>query len=112
AANARDDVRIAAVVDTDLAAARRLADEVGAALAVETLAELPGSVEAAIVCSPTSLHAQHALQLIGSGVAVLVEKPLAANVADARRVVRLAEERGVVALSAQVLRYLPLTEVA
>lgn len=46
------------------------------------------------VCSPSGHHAEHALAALENGKHVVVEKPLATNVADAERVVSCAEERG------------------
>lgn len=66
------------------------------------------SADAAIICSPTALHARHAREAIGHGLHVLVEKPFAAEPADARDLVRLAQQAGRVILSAQVLRYMPM----
>lgn len=109
---ARDDVQITCVVDPDLAAASELAADAGASVVTATVDEVPEGVQGAIICSPTALHAEHATALVERGVAVLVEKPLASDLAAAEQLVRRAHERGVVVLSAQVLRYLPMTEVA
>jgi predicted dehydrogenase len=49
--------------------------------------------DAVLIASPTSLHAQHAIQALDAGLPVLVEKPLAASLADAVRVV--AQSRAV-----------------
>lgn len=46
-----------------------------------------------------------ALDAIAAGCSVLVEKPVALRAEDARRVARAAEERGVVAMPAHVLRF-------
>lgn len=108
---ARDDVRITAVIDPDRSAATRLAAEVGASVVGDVIDAVP-AVDGAIICSPTALHAEHATALVERGVGVLIEKPLAAGLADAERIAALAAERGVVALSAQVLRYLPMTDIA
>lgn len=112
AASMREDVRITAIVDPDLEAAGRLARKSGASVVAASIEAIPDSVTAAIICSPTALHAAHAEALIARDIAVLVEKPLAAEYAEAERIVELAEARNVVALSAQVLRYLPMTEIA
>jgi predicted dehydrogenase len=42
--------------------------------------------DAAIVATPTFLHAQHTIQALDAGLPVLVEKPLAGAIADAVRV--------------------------
>lgn len=66
-------------------------DSLGAMLA-------EGDVDAVYVATPTELHVDHVLQAIASGKHVLVEKPMAASLADARRMVEAAEAAGVVFL--------------
>lgn len=43
--------------------------------------------DAALIASPTALHAQHARQALDAGLPVLIEKPLAASLAEAVGVV-------------------------
>lgn len=50
-------------------------------------------IQAIAICSPSGLHAEHALRSLEAGRHVVVEKPLALTVADARRIVTLAEEK-------------------
>ena len=66
----------------------------------------PG-VEAAILASPTPLHAEQASQVMQSGKHVLVEIPMADNLADAEALVRLQQESGVVAMVNHVRRFNP-----
>jgi 2-hydroxy-4-carboxymuconate semialdehyde hemiacetal dehydrogenase len=66
----------------------------------------PG-VEAAILASPTPLHAEQASQAMHSGKHVLVEIPMADNLADAEALVRLQQETGVVAMVNHVRRFNP-----
>lgn len=47
------------------------------------------------VCTPVALHAQQAIAAIEAGRHVLVEKPLALNAGDARRILDAAESAGV-----------------
>jgi predicted dehydrogenase len=47
-----------------------------------------------VLATPNALHVPQALQCIAAGVAVLVEKPVAATVAEAERLVREAEKPG------------------
>jgi predicted dehydrogenase len=44
--------------------------------------------DAALIATPSALHAEHVIQALDAGLAVLVEKPLAATLADAVRVVQ------------------------
>jgi phthalate 4,5-cis-dihydrodiol dehydrogenase len=57
-----------------------------------------GGLDAVCIASPTELHSAQALQAIAAGLHVLTEKPMAITLDDARRMVRAAEERGVVLL--------------
>ncbi|MDQ3631708.1 MAG: Gfo/Idh/MocA family oxidoreductase, partial [Actinomycetota bacterium] len=78
--------------------ARELAVEVGAALGTADLDELldcPG-LEAVHVATPVTLHAEVAIAAAQRGLHVLCEKPLAADLAGARRIAAAIEEAGVV----------------
>lgn len=79
------------VVDSDPERAAQAAAEHNC-LTFATLGELTGSVDAAVVAVPTSLHAEVGCELLKSGIDVLVEKPIAANLASARRLVDTAAE--------------------
>lgn len=59
--------------------------------AVKSLLADP-AVDAVAICSPSGLHAEHTVAALEAGKHVLVEKPVATTVADARRVVRAAEQ--------------------
>ena len=84
---------LVAVVDinTDRAA------EVAAANGCAALAdprELTGKVDAAIVAVPTSAHAKVGCSLLEAGIDVLVEKPVAADLAAADQLILAAESHG------------------
>ncbi|MER5743087.1 Gfo/Idh/MocA family oxidoreductase [Streptomyces sp. NPDC002225] len=51
-------------------------------------------LDAAFVHAPTTAHPQIVARLLEAGVATYVDKPLAYEIADSRRLVALAEERG------------------
>ncbi|MFW6597602.1 Gfo/Idh/MocA family protein [Propionibacteriaceae bacterium Y2011] len=55
------------------------------------------SIQVVGICSPSGLHAEHAIAALEAGKHVLVEKPVATSVADARRLVEVAERAGTVA---------------
>ena len=63
------------------------------ALRLDALLALPG-IDLVIVCSPDELHADHAIAALRAGKHVLVDKPFAATLADARRVAAEAEGAG------------------
>ena len=79
------------VVDADPERAAKAAAEHNC-LTFATLGELKGNVDAAVVAVPTSLHAEVGCELLESGIDVLVEKPIAADLASARRLVDTAAE--------------------
>ncbi len=86
---------LAIICDRDEARARQLAEEHGCAWTT-SLDELAASdVQAVTIATPDHLHAAPTLQMLASGKHVLVEKPLATTVADARRMVEAAEAAGV-----------------
>jgi predicted dehydrogenase len=70
----------------------------------EALAEAAAAV--ALIASPPGEHAEQALACLGSGAAVLVEKPLALTTETAAAVARRAAEAGRPALVAQNFRFI------
>ena len=68
--------------------------------------EQPG-VEAAILTTPTPIHAQQAEQCMRAGKHVEVEIPMADSLADAKRLVRVQEETGLVAMVGHTRRFNP-----
>lgn len=91
-------LRLAAVADTNLAAAQALADRHGAQAmppeAALTLADIAG----AVVASPTATHVEYTLAAARAGWAVLCEKPLDLDLDSA-----VAAARDLAALDARVL---------
>lgn len=77
------------VVDPNLKRAQEHADTHQAA-AASSVDEIIGQVDAAIIAAPTSEHAAIGCRLLEAGIDVLVEKPIAATVADADRLVETA----------------------
>lgn len=67
---------------------------------------LPG-VEAAILASPTPLHAPQAIQCLEAGKHVQVEIPMADNLADAERLLAVQQRTGLVAMAGHTRRFNP-----
>jgi predicted dehydrogenase len=102
-------VRLAAVVDTDIEQARRIARQYSAAAFASIEQMLAGevSVQAASVAVPTILHCQAARTLMDAGIDVLIEKPVAATVSEADELIRVAEANRRVAQVGHVERFNP-----
>ena len=99
-------VRLVAVVDANPEAARQTADEYGGA-ALASAESLVGRVRAVTIATPTTTHLSVAEPLLRAGVACLVEKPLAQDVSDARRIVELGRAHGAVVQTGHIERFNP-----
>ena len=93
AADRAGDFRLARVFDRHMGRAAALAGEFGAH-ASEDLARFAAEVDAAVVAVPTRSHFDVSRRLLEGGVDLLVEKPLAMNVAEAEELVDLARRAG------------------
>jgi predicted dehydrogenase len=98
--------RLVAIADSDRARAERVAALYRAEPFVDHRA-LIGRVEAAIVAVPTSAHHAVAAELIEAGIHLLVEKPIAADVAAGADLVARAERRGTILQVGHIERYAP-----
>jgi predicted dehydrogenase len=81
---------LAAVVDTNAARGSEAATANGCA-SFTNVRELAGKVDAAVVAVPTSAHADIGCALMEAGIDVLVEKPIAADLPAADRLIQAAE---------------------
>ena len=99
-------VELAGVVDTRIDRAREIGAKYGAA-AFGDAREVLGRVDAVSIAVPTASHVDVALPFIEHGVAVLVEKPIAASVADADRLIAAAARRGVTLAAGHTERFNP-----
>lgn len=87
---------LVAVVDTDIDKARKLARKYKCT-AFANCSDILDKVEAVTIATPTSAHYELAKLFIENNIAVMIEKPLASDVSQAREIVELAKNRGVVA---------------
>ena len=87
-------IELVAVVDQDLAVAAAASERYGVPhfSSAEALLAAGVAIDAASVCVPTVHHAAAAAPLLIAGVDLLIEKPLAANLEDADRILALARE--------------------
>ena len=80
-------VELAAIVDTDETAGRALADRFDCPYRIDLDS---GEFDAVIVASPTDTHHEWVSRALDSGLPVLVEKPMALDLAGARSMVERA----------------------
>ncbi len=76
-----------------------------AAASAGTLAEALPKVDAVIIATPPSSHAELALRAVAAGKHVLVEKPMTTSVVDARRLIDAAAAAGVVLMAGHTFEY-------
>ena len=85
--------QLTGVVDSDAQRAAAAATQHGCPV-YSSIAELAGKIEAAVVAVPTSAHADIGCSLLESGIDVLIEKPIAPDLASARHLVDTASRKG------------------
>ncbi len=86
-------VELAGICDTNPERAAALAGEHNCAI-LPSVEALVGKVDAAVVATPTSTHAEIARGLLEAGIDVLVEKPIAHTSADGQALAELAKRAG------------------
>ena len=94
------------IVDINEERAREVAASARVPWAVDA-ADMPWAVDAVTVAVPTESHLKVALPFLERGVAVLVEKPLARDESEARRLIDAAEKAGAVFAVGHTERYNP-----
>jgi len=99
-------VEIVAVVDPDPDRGRRLADLAGARY-VPDVSLLPDRVDAAVVAAPSATHAPIGVDLLGRGIDLLVEKPIAETVEAGRSLVDAAARAGRILMVGHIERFNP-----
>jgi predicted dehydrogenase len=100
------EAELVGVYDVDRARAEAVATAVGCR-AFDSLGALLGEVDCASVAASTAAHFDVASTAIAGGVHVLVEKPLAASLADAEALVAAAEKAGVLLQVGHLERFNP-----
>lgn len=104
-----DGVEVVSLVGRRLEPTRAIADEYGIEHVTTDLAEgleQPG-VEAAILCTPTQMHAEQAIQCMRAGKHVEVEIPVADSLADAEAVRAMQLETGLICMAGHTRRFNP-----
>jgi 2-hydroxy-4-carboxymuconate semialdehyde hemiacetal dehydrogenase len=104
-----DGVEVVSLVGGNPDTTREVANKWNIPLATTDLEEglaHPG-VEAAILATPTQMHAKQTIQCLRAGKHVMVEIPMADSLKDAEEVVKVQQETGLVAMAGHTRRFNP-----
>ena len=104
-----DDIEVVSLVSRDPSVTAQIAQRWNIPHYTTELAEAlrqPG-VEAALLCTPTQLHARQAVQCMDAGKHVMIEIPIADSLADAELLVRTQQSAGVIAMGGHTRRFNP-----
>lgn len=106
------DARPVMVASRTGAAARAFAEAFGIERPVEGYldAARAGGVDAIYIATPPAQHHAHALACLEAGVPILVEKPFAADAAQARAVATAARSAGVFCMEGMWTRFIPAAQ--
>jgi predicted dehydrogenase len=91
------EARLVGIADVDIAAARRLGDELGVAGVFDSAAALAAApdVQGVLIAVSTSHHLEVVRAVAAEGRAILCEKPLALTLADTDSAISIVEAAGV-----------------
>ena len=104
-----DGVQCVSLISRELGKTQAVADKYGIAHVTTDLADSLAlkHVDAVILCTPTPMHAAQAIACMQAGKHVQVEIPLADSLADARAVVAMQKQTGLVAMCGHTRRFNP-----
>jgi predicted dehydrogenase len=107
-------VQLAAVVDSDATVGAEAAQKFGVPgfETIEACLAAIGRLDAASICVPTVHHAAAAEPLLAAGADVLIEKPLAASLADADRILELSRKHTRIVQTGHLERFNPAVTAA
>jgi predicted dehydrogenase len=107
-------VKLVAVVDRDPGAVAAASEKFGIPGfdTIEACLAAAGPLDAASVCVPTVHHASAAAPLLAAGVDLLIEKPLAASLADADHILELASKHERIVQVGHLERFNPAVTAA
>ncbi|MFZ2784418.1 MAG: Gfo/Idh/MocA family oxidoreductase [Sediminibacterium sp.] len=88
--------QLAAVCDVDSSKGKVFAEKHGAECYpdLKQLLKQEPALDVVVICTPNGLHCQQAIAVMRAGFHVLVEKPMALNLRDANKMIRVAKETG------------------
>ena len=63
-----------------------------------------------VIATPNGLHREHAIRCLKAGKNVLIEKPIALTVEDAKEILKVAEEKNLRVFTSMQLRFSPVVQ--
>ena len=102
--------KLIGVADIKENLAREFAEKYGVDWFVDYKRLLEEKPDFAIVAVPTKLHRKVAEDAVNNGCHVLVEKPIAHKISEAKKIVEIAEKRGVQLMVGHVERFNPVVQ--
>jgi predicted dehydrogenase len=107
-------IQLAGVVDSNPAVAAEAAAKfnIPGFDSIEACLAAVGKVDAASICVPTVHHASAAAPLLAAGIDLLIEKPVAASLADADRILDLSRKHGRIVQAGHLERFNPAVTAA
>jgi len=106
------EAELAAVASRNMKTAREFADKFNVPKAYSSYEDLANDPEIDVVYigTPHSFHLENSVLCMRKGKAVLCEKALTINAAEAREMVRVAREENVFLMEAMIPRHIPLVK--
>jgi predicted dehydrogenase len=111
---AGEPIQLAAVIDSNPTTLAEAAQKFGipAFSTIEACLAAAGPLDAASICVPTVHHASTAAPLLAAGVDLLIEKPLAASLADADLILELSRKHNRIVQPGHLERFNPAVTAA
>lgn len=100
-------VELVAIYDQDKSRAQAVADEFGG-VAMDSLDDFAEAVDAATVAVPTIAHRAVGCELMEKGVHILMEKPIADSLDDARALIETSQKCGKILQVGHIERFNPV----
>jgi len=100
--------KLVGVVDNNPERAEALAEQYGCRAFYSVQQLIDAGVDAVSIATPTTFHRESAEHMLKAGIACLVEKPLAADVAESKAIKSAAEASGSVLMVGHIERFNPI----
>jgi len=103
------EVTVVSIIDFDAAKMDALAQQYNIEHCTNSLTETLNrdDIDAVILATPTQLHAKQAIECMTAGKHVMIEIPMADNIQDARQLVEIQKQTGLVAMAGHTRRFNP-----